>query len=628
MTGKIAFEAWGSIDPQYILEAAPDGAPVAGAASGTAQKPPKGHRPLGGWVAAAVCVFVALGVYLGALWMGGDGPEPPAVTDDGTHMTEEAPDETEGETLPLDDGFVEPSPTFANQHYVVEEIDGRYYLNFYSGNVTYSGNVAVPAIEFSNMEDMFTCLYYGNLTDEQVEHMKNYYLASQGYPCLNLCDLAVPVSAEGHELGGVDYFGNAYSISCYAPALSQNVSMVFRNHNRSLGWAGELVTNAGTDADTRTEGVFANMPAMIATVNYKNIKRQTIYVFHYDATTDTEYYAEIKYEFAPTTVIDESFVYDMPPSQMKIVATRGTIEYSVSVIGFIPEDFVFTRDFLLSFAIEPFDTPRVAPSAAIEKEPYEIIEEDGAWYLTFPEWDGTLPDVVSSEEQTLALPTFASVEAMRDTLLGDDMSLYNQFLFKMNADENGRVRVPNLDALLSPSLSERHSKPLTFYLDGKGGYYGSVSYYDCTMTYSARFEMPDEESWLAKRESCFLREGEHGLTILQVVEGTFDGLPCTFYEYTYDPSSEEGEYVLCHIRVTEGSHEREYFLSFYGALYNLGIDQYETNVYPEYMDFYGSFENYIFGKIDGQYYRFYVAQIQKPTAEMLRDFTATPLSAQ
>ena len=57
MTGRIAFEAWGNIDPKFILEAAPDNtsAPIGVSSDETLAKPPKDRRPLGGWVAAAVC---------------------------------------------------------------------------------------------------------------------------------------------------------------------------------------------------------------------------------------------------------------------------------------------------------------------------------------------------------------------------------------------------------------------------------------------------------------------------------------------------------------------------------------------------------------------------------------------
>ena len=72
MTGRIAFEAWGNIDPQFILEAASDNTsePTGISSDETLAKPPKDRRPLGGWVAAAVCALVALSVYLGAMWLG------------------------------------------------------------------------------------------------------------------------------------------------------------------------------------------------------------------------------------------------------------------------------------------------------------------------------------------------------------------------------------------------------------------------------------------------------------------------------------------------------------------------------------------------------------------------------
>lgn len=638
MTGKIAFEAWGNIDPKFILEAAPDsagtpvGRPTGATTDETPEKTPKGRRPLGGWVAAAVCAVVALGVYLGAMWLGQGVWEPPAVTVEGTEETvvtvpDETTDETADETTPPDDGLEEPSPDFANKHYVVEEIDGQYYMNFYSGNNIYSGGIVVPGIEFANMDDMFSTLYYGNLTDRQMENIKNFRVTAQGYPFFNLCELAVPVAEEGHELGSIYYYGNSYTVTYDVPSLSTSQNMEFRSNTQSFGWASEAVARAGMGADTRTEGVFANMPAVFATRNYRNITEQTIYVFHFDTATDTEYYAAILYEFSPTTVIDEDFVYDMPPCEIKIIATKGNIQYAVSISSGIPENFVFTRDFLLSFAIEPFDTPRVEPSAVMEKEAYEIIEEDGARYLTFPEWDGSIPDaLLPSEGTVVSVPSFSDMSQLQRILSGEGMSFYCQLMLMLNADEQRRIHIPQDDLLLAPSLPDRYSEPLTFYLDKNGHYYGSVSYYDCTMVYDARFEVTDEESWLAEREKSFLAEGVHELTILQVVEGTFDGLPCTFYEYNYDPFSKEGEYVLCHIRLTEDNHDREYFFHVYGALHDLCIDQYETNVYPEHLDYAYAHDATIFGVMNGQHYHFYVAEIQELTADNFRQFTVSPVT--
>ena len=66
MRGDLVFEALGGVDARFILEAAPDNtsAPIGVSSNETLAKPPKDRRPLGGWVAAAVCAVVALGVPL------------------------------------------------------------------------------------------------------------------------------------------------------------------------------------------------------------------------------------------------------------------------------------------------------------------------------------------------------------------------------------------------------------------------------------------------------------------------------------------------------------------------------------------------------------------------------------
>ena len=79
MTGRIAFEAWGNIDPKYILEAAPDAeiTPAGAVADGTPAKREKRPPLHSGWVAAILCLLVGVSIYGGMLWLGRDSGKTP-----------------------------------------------------------------------------------------------------------------------------------------------------------------------------------------------------------------------------------------------------------------------------------------------------------------------------------------------------------------------------------------------------------------------------------------------------------------------------------------------------------------------------------------------------------------------
>ncbi len=93
MTGRIAFEAWGDIDPKYILEAAPDAEimPAGVAANGTPAKAKKEKRPPlhSGWVAAILCLLVGVSIYGGMLWLGRDSGKTPVGGTQGEAATQE-----------------------------------------------------------------------------------------------------------------------------------------------------------------------------------------------------------------------------------------------------------------------------------------------------------------------------------------------------------------------------------------------------------------------------------------------------------------------------------------------------------------------------------------------------------
>lgn len=636
MRGDLVFETLGGVDAHFILEADPNVAdmPVGVVSPDISAKRPKGHRPHGGWAAAAVCAVVAFGVYLGMMWLGQGQWEPPATTEEGTsetivtapdETTDENVNETTDETTPPNDGLVEPSPTFVNPHYVVEEIEGQYYLNFYEGNKIYSG-MAEPYVSFESVEEMFLSLYYGDLDENQQQWLANLYVTTSGYVIPNICDLAAPILEADGEISAVKLYGANYSFIYTVPSLELMVEMDLQKNQRTDGWAAEMVANQGQDTDTRTEAVIDGMSAVITTDNTGAAEFKTVYLSYVDEATGNEIYAAITYLLSTSVNVFPNLVSDTIPWEVEIMGTRGgkqfTVHFNNSFHDMISTDLEISKDFLSSFMIEPFDTPRVEPMATIEKEPYELMEEDGTWYLTFPEWDGELPDGLAHAVGQV-YPAFASVIDLYNDITEQDMSLYHQVLFMLNADENGRVHLPDPNTLLSPSFPETHMKAPVIKFNSEGFYDGYMSCTDCTGDHYAGFGVMSETDWQERLRQEIPVANDKDILSVTAVEGMYDGLPCTFYEYTYMSYGFKETSVLCHIK-PEGDHrEQEYFLNIFGPLDNVMGD--DTSINAEYTEILDAYDISVYGTVNGQYYQFTLSGLDAPTAERLKGFSVTPI---
>ena len=629
MRGDLVFETLGGVDARFILEAAPDStsAPIGVSSDETLAKPPKDRRPLGGWVAAAVCAVVALGVYLGAMWLGQSEWQPPAATEEGTAETDmtdpdETADETVAETIPFDNSLVEPSPAFANQLFMVEKIGSDYFLNFYGGNKVYGGMVE-PCVRFKSVEDMFLSLYYGDLDENQQRELESLPVTPFGYEIMDICDLVIPVLKDGNEISEVQFYGTHYSVTYAVPSLEQLLVVNLQKQQRATGWAAQMVADREKDAAHRTETIIGGMSAVVVTKSYE----RNVYVSYVDEATGTEIYAEFEYMLDPINSSFQNYVSDTVPWQVNIIGSNGDWVYRVNNTlspTTYEGAFEISKDFLLSFMIQPFDTPRVKPTTILEKQDYEIIKEDGAWYLTFPAWDGTLPDALApAEGQSMALPVFASAQAMRETLMGDDMSLCNQIAFKMNADENGRVRIPDLDQMLVHTFPKSSVRNPHITIDPDGFYHGRVSYTtDSGHDYSS-FGVISEAEWQEMRGGHIPVAGENGVLSVNVVEGTYDGLPCTFYVCTAQNEYEEYTYVFCHIHPSEATGGQEYFFTHYEFL-DFYLEE-SNHIRTEDLESLYAIDISVFGSRNGQYYLFTLSELKDATADTLKDFSVSPL---
>ena len=124
MTGKIAFEAWGNIDPEFILEAAPDAeiAPAGAVTDSTTTKKEKRPPLHSGWVAAILCLLVGIGIYGGMLWLGRDSGQTPV---GGTQDEETQNEETHEETyIEEEDSFEDREPEYVKPGDFTFEVTG------------------------------------------------------------------------------------------------------------------------------------------------------------------------------------------------------------------------------------------------------------------------------------------------------------------------------------------------------------------------------------------------------------------------------------------------------------------------------------------------------------------------
>lgn len=207
MKGKTAFDALGSIDPRYILEAAPD------APARKGSKAPY-LRILA--VAATVAALTAVAV-LGAGIMKQSGENPPVVPPVEETQDAQTPAEGESETDAPQNG------SYSTDLYTVTEIDGKYYLNFFEENhpletetgVGSSSIMILPSLTFPSVECMRQKFLTGDWTEDEIKTLKRImYWKGNGFEMPDIDHLYEAVVPDGW--GGADkvwYYGDCYSFS-------------------------------------------------------------------------------------------------------------------------------------------------------------------------------------------------------------------------------------------------------------------------------------------------------------------------------------------------------------------------------------------------------------------------------
>ncbi len=232
MKGKTAFDALGSIDPRYILEAAPD-VPV--------RKGSKAPYIRFLAIAATVSALTAVAILVSTVLMlaGGmkqNGENLPTVppmgeAQDGQNETDE---DTDGYTDPSVDGRTEspadpeaqppeiPSGAFTTPWYTVEEIDGKYYLRFTDEVETYEeessgdssgGNcIIITGIRLGTVEELKARVLAGDFSEGTISKLKGL-MDRYGYEVPNVPNLYEPIIPEGWSSpDGVEWFGRYFYV--------------------------------------------------------------------------------------------------------------------------------------------------------------------------------------------------------------------------------------------------------------------------------------------------------------------------------------------------------------------------------------------------------------------------------
>ena len=202
MKGKTAFDALGSIDPRYILEAAPD------APARKGSKAPY-LRILA--VAATVAALTAVAV-LGAGIMKQSGENPPVVPPVEETQDAQTPAEGEGENAAPQNG------SYSTDLYTVAEIDGKHYISFADGNekpANSGGNAIVTqGIYFSSIEEMRRKFLEGDFTADEVKNLKSQLtLTDKGFEIPDMTNLYDAVLPEGWDVSYVYMNDGCYTIS-------------------------------------------------------------------------------------------------------------------------------------------------------------------------------------------------------------------------------------------------------------------------------------------------------------------------------------------------------------------------------------------------------------------------------
>ncbi len=612
MRGDLVFETLGGVDIRFIAEADPEGAAVSGGVIvGGAAKKPKGHRPLGGWVAAAVCAIVALGVYLGAMWLGQGEWESPATTGEGTAETVETVETTvtdTGETVEETVTDPEPQPepyAFENQHFVVEQIGGQYYLNFYSGNRE-NGIGYITYTDFDSMEAMFNAIYHGELTEKQLLDIWLFAKKDEdGYLIMDLWDMAEPVIPEGGEFVKVSWSGNEYVPYYTHPAFAKAISMNIDQRTESDGWAKREAYRKSKDGYPKTDVTVDGIPAVATTQITETVTYIHLYLSIEDEANDRELYIYAQYKTAE--VADpQSIVSTQAPYRLDVVGLQGDKRFSI--IEWNSDDGtalpILTEDVLLSFAVKPFAAPEKEdyPQLTLD-DPYHIEKIDGIHYLVFPEWDGVRPKVALPEDHQLYSPIYESAAAMVEKIRSHRLSRYEIRYYKLMADENGRVRLPDLNTHLVPVVTNKYFIAADrFYFTTDGQYYGTNSRARVEFDQFG-FAVMSKEAWEASYAEELNREPHNILSEVTVLEGTCNGLPCTFYAYIRDHQRNgEEETVRCHVVAKSGEERLEMFFTTTEVWFFDLVEGFDLTFKDDYDQ---TFENLvIFGVKEGRYYRY------------------------
>lgn len=577
MRGDLVFEILGSVDPRFILEADPSGAgaPIAAAPSDTAPRSPKGRRPHSGWVAAAVCAIVALGVYLGAMWLGQGRWEPPAVTTEGTETAETTvtdPEETVGETIDETTEAEEESATEAETQrdndgrtplpealqYTIEEINGKSYLKFHDGSgcdedptgdstsrSPWAGRGLCPDygdyeyLNYETVEDMQYAFVIGKHFPKTYEYLWYCIDGSRGDPSElpDYTTMYIPNTPfPFRDDYGVQWWQSAeprYSFEFY-PYIFVVCDEGYYEEQLSMHTPGAFLFYDSTDLNS-FETTYAGIPCTATTCTYLGGQYISLYFELSDPENEKELTVVLRYT----------------AENKDIPSLTSRIPYEIHVFGQqYGQHFVYSDH-------EPLVAPDEAYLRGFGLSPLYMAddppEEPNDLKLIMPQPVSYGSQVIVSKPLSFDDP-YDMVYYLNNQLLTEDEIQKLKTQYKQTADG---ILLPNLVGLPVPTSTE----PFTYAeatLNADGTWEGRLAFDSCSATFSTYRDGNGSLRMLESLLDSFLLHDAYLYESVTPFKGTYGGLPCYAYEIkkkssiTYDllyiiplPAEQGTGYAIC-----------------------------------------------------------------------------------
>lgn len=636
MRGDIAFEKFGEIDFAFVTEATPN--PV----TNSPQRPSFFQRH-SGLVAALLCGILAVGIYVGILIAKPDTtPLPPVGTSEGesdiTDETSSVPIESTNEDETSKDEKNLIPQNYANPYFVVETIDNQRYLNFYHEHGDFFTDVVV-SVSFDSVDAVFDGFYHGILTDTQLQLIANYFPRTiNGYHLFDLDDLFEPVLPE--EGAYVEVVVTYQGIKEITYVLSPNKTPV---HIQSL-----------TPTHTTAQKTLSSKINTAEASAY--ISKETFDIGQHSATAYTQtveeagtrtviYWADTPSRQGESTFVEYQYLKDENGQiiSLDIMAeiyredscfkATQSITNTQEIEDFLQDPYAHLSLFDAQAYIPTIDNTQPVLDS---NEPYTVHEVDGITYIKFE--NPHLPSVYTpSSTENLSPLYFTSADMLYHAIHNNGLTLFQRMLLKCYPQTEHGVAMGDLSKLLVSQIPEPYMPVDYYYIipNVKIGAFANDNYGNHDE--KIYFEVTSQSAWATQLSALQSTQDVQNSPYYKERQGSFCGIPCTFYEYaenTPDLGNEKtAPQVICSFTIGEGDEQKT--IVWQGKMMldwlvnpSLGDNFVELIVDDLSSPFSNTF--HIFGQTSGSYYIFTIDSLafehttdNSNVIETLLEFTTT-----